>query len=167
MAKTAWGKRLYSVFLIALIAFTPLLIFLMFALPQAEAYIWSDNFDDNSLDTANWTAGGVGTYTVTETNQRIELGVNALGARAWIVSANARDLSGNYLQADLVANGTGAVTEGKIHWILTKVTTTAPESKSSWYSVSLQSNGGSGYYKVRSKISGGSVNTLATYTTSN
>src|SRR3989304_3189276 len=38
MAKTVWGKRLYSVFLIVLIVFTPLLSVLMFAVPISEVY---------------------------------------------------------------------------------------------------------------------------------
>ena len=45
----------------------------MFIAPQSHAFIFTDNFNDNSIDALWWTADHLGNTSVAETNQRVEM----------------------------------------------------------------------------------------------
>jgi len=115
--------------------------------------LFEDNFDDDTLDTANWDALTVASGTVAETNNRIEITTSGDGDFAGIVTDATRDLRGAEITVDFDANTNFGIF---LQICLTSTTNSDPGDENDYYRIGLVTTAG-GQCWVHKRKSGGSV----------
>jgi hypothetical protein len=85
---------------------------------MAKLDTFSDNFDDNSLDTAKWNYFGT---NVNEINQQLEFTTLAAGEYLGVTSDNQYDLTGSYAQIKVVDAGNQSISSYEAYPLILQI----------------------------------------------
>lgn len=86
-----------------------------------KAAVLTDNFDDNSIDSAKWSSGAGVTNNVVETNKQIEILTTTVANYQYLYDPIGHDLTGSYAGSLLVSAGNQSLTTLEVYPIFLKL----------------------------------------------